>query len=329
MKKVLFATTALVASAGVASAQDLGLSISGFAEIGIAGGSGNPAVGPGVIDPDKMRLHNDIGIQIDGVGETDNGLSFGMSFEIDDANGSDRINGGFQMDNEFAFISSGPVTFSMGEINGALDQRVDEASWGGSLTDDHTAHTGFNATGGFDSVYDNQIARLDYDMGAFGASLSVEQDDTGSDLDPIWGIGVSYTYELTGVALDFGAGYQSHDETNPGALGVETVWGASIGASFDNGFNAVLNYQDTSTNNNADASIWTIGVNYAFNNFSVEANYGQQDIEGAPDPSGFGLAAQYDFGGGLEAQFGYGSSDDDVAGTDNVDTYSLGLVMSF
>ena len=35
MKKILFATTALVATAGVASAQDLGVALTGGAEMGI------------------------------------------------------------------------------------------------------------------------------------------------------------------------------------------------------------------------------------------------------------------------------------------------------
>ncbi len=329
MKKVLFATTALVASAGVASAQDLGISISGFAEIGIAGGSDN-GVTAGGVDLDKTRLHNDIGIQIDAVGETDNGISFGMSFEIDDSNGNDDVNGAFAMDNEFAFVSSGPVTFTMGEINGAYDQRVDEASWGGSLTDDHTVHAGFNTTNGFDGVYDNQIARLDYDMGAFGASISVEQDDSPNDLDPIWGIGVSYGLELTGVDLDFGAGFMSHDEDNPGALGIETVWGLSVGAGFDNGLKLAANYEQINTNSAAvsgDVERWTIGAGYDFNNFSVEANFGETTSDSAGDASGFGFAAQYDFGGGLQAQAGYGNSD--LPGAADPETWSLGLVMSF
>ncbi|WP_371038240.1 porin [Rhodosalinus sp. FB01] len=348
MKKVLFATTALVASAGVASAQDLGISISGFAEIGIAGGSGFPDVATGSgpitdpVDRNKTRLHNDIGIQIDAVGETDNGISFGMSFEIDDSNGNDRVNGTPGFDNEFAFISSGPVTFTMGEINGAYDQRVDEASWGGSLTDDHTAHGGFNTTNGADGAYDNQIARLDYDMGAFGASISVEQDDSANDLNPIWGIGVSYGLELTGVDLDFGAGFMSHDENNgrvvAGAqpfLGIESAWGLSVGAGFDNGLKLAANYESISIDEakqatvTGDAERWTIGAGYDFNNLSVEANYGQTNFDSADNIDGFGLAAQYDLGGGLQAQAGYGNTNVPSAVGDDVETWSLGLSMSF
>lgn len=369
MKKALFATTALVASAGVASAQDLGISIEGFAEIGIAGtdiDAGAPAAGQTTgqaVDTEKMRFHNDIGFQFDAAGETDNGISFGFSVEFDDTNGSNRVNGAWGMDNEFAFISSGPVTFSMGEIDGALDRRVDEPAWGAALTDDHTTHVGFGAgpvpgnntsANGFDGVYDNQIARLDYDMGAFGASLSVEQDDTVAGLDPSWAIGLSYNLELTGVALDFGAGYQTADKDNninagPTATlttGLDTAWAFSIGADFDNGLKlAALYEQWTGDGSSAafgniggnDLDRWVIGAGYDFNNFSVEANYGELTIDGGAldgTHTGWGLAAQYDFGGGLEAQFGYGSSSFSTAaagvlGRDSQDTYSLGLVMSF
>ena len=351
MKKVLFATTALVASAGVASAQDLGISLEGFAEVGIAGGSGFEgalAPAPGATDPNKTRLHNDIGIEIDAAGETDNGISFGFSFEIDDTNGNDRVNGAPGFDNEFAFISSGPVTFSMGEIDGGLDRRVDEPAWGASLTDDHTTHVGFGAGGvpgnstsgnGFDGVYDNQIARLDYDMGAFGASLSVEQDDTTTDLDASWAIGLSYGLELTGVALDFGAGYHTADEDNTNGLltGLDEAWALSAQAEFDNGLKLAAIYEQWTGSLGNDLDRWNIGAGYDFNNFSVEANYGEFTIDGGGldgTHTGWGLAAQYDFGGGLEAQAGYGNSDFSTTaagtvGTDSVDTWSLGLVMSF
>ena len=63
MKNILYATTALVATAGIASAD---VSISGFAEVGIFDtGNGD------------MQLFNDIDVTFSMTGETEGGISFG------------------------------------------------------------------------------------------------------------------------------------------------------------------------------------------------------------------------------------------------------------
>ena len=62
MKKVLFATTALIASAGIASAQ--GVALSGSAEMGIIGGDGDF----------ETQFWNDVDVRFTMSGETDNGL---------------------------------------------------------------------------------------------------------------------------------------------------------------------------------------------------------------------------------------------------------------
>ena len=111
---------------------------------------------------------------------------------------------------------------------------------------------------------------------------------------------------------------------------VETVWGLSVGAGFDNGLKLAANYEQINTNSasaTGDVERWTIGAGYDFNNFSVEANFGETNTDTAGDASGFGFAAQYDFGGGLQAQAGYGNSD--LPGPNDPETWSLGLVMSF
>ncbi|RMH39212.1 MAG: porin, partial [Alphaproteobacteria bacterium] len=68
MKKVLFATTALVATAGVAAAD---VSISGYAEMGVIGGTGMDA-----------QFHTDIDATFSMSGTTDNGLTFGASVDL-------------------------------------------------------------------------------------------------------------------------------------------------------------------------------------------------------------------------------------------------------
>ena len=74
MKKVLLATTALTLSAGIAAADGhTGVSISGFAELGVRDDGTN-----------DVQFHQDIDVFFKMSGETDGGLSFGTAIDIDE-----------------------------------------------------------------------------------------------------------------------------------------------------------------------------------------------------------------------------------------------------
>jgi len=75
MKKVLFATTALVASAGIASADGhLGIAISGGAEMGVIGGDRHG----------ETQFLQSVDVRFSMSGETSGGLSFGATIDLDD-----------------------------------------------------------------------------------------------------------------------------------------------------------------------------------------------------------------------------------------------------
>ncbi len=311
MKKVLFATTALVATAGVASAE---IAISGFAEMGIYD-DGNPATA-------DAQFHNDIGVTFNMSGETDNGLTFGATFDIDDANGANNINGTPGMDSEAVFVSGGFGTLTMGETDGALDWAMQEVNLvGGSIADDETIHAGFNGNAALDGSNGDQILRYDYSFGAFGVAASLEMDDTTA-ADDVWGIGLTYDADMGGIALGFGLGYQDGGTTWGDATGV------SVDAAFGNGFKAGINYTDMGLAGGGSGSHWGVGVGYETGAIGVGVNYGEYDMPGtAADADGFGLAATYDLGGGASMKFGYGSGSTGAAAS--VDTWSLGVAMSF
>ena len=351
MKSILFATTALVATAGVASAE---IALTGNAEMGIYA----PAVSDGEdgLEMGETQFFTDMDIRFTLSGEADNGLTFGATIDLDEA--ADRTNPGrFESPNvqggEAIFISYGGATFTMGDTDGALDARVPElALAGGSLNDDETTHLGFNHADGFsdsdgdgdysvindgvglslDGFGDGQIARLDYAYDAFTFSASLEQVADGADAetlagddigDTIWALGVSYSGQVSTVDLTVGLGYQSLDE-------VADVTSIAATGGFGNGFSAGLTYTDMSIDDADDIQHWGIGFGYEMNAIAVGVNYGEytQDDDKL---SGFGLAATYDLGGGLSARFGYGYSDVDPDGgsSDDFDNYSLGLSMSF
>ena len=71
MKKLLIASTALVATAGMAAAD---ITMSGYAEIGMRDAGG--VVG--------MEMHSDMDIGFKLSGASDNGLTFGASIDLDE-----------------------------------------------------------------------------------------------------------------------------------------------------------------------------------------------------------------------------------------------------
>ena len=303
MKKVLFASTALVAFAGAAAAE---VTLTGNAEMGIVGGDAFAA------DP---QFHTDIDVTFTMSGATDGGVTFGATVDLDE-NGAfaNTTQGG-----ETIFISGGFGTLTMGDTDGAFDWALTEVAFNsGSINDDETSHAGYNGNAGLDGTYDGQIARYDYTIGSFGFALSAEIDDTDVG-DPVLGIGFKYDLDLGGTTVGIGLGYQ---ETDTGAADVDVI-GVSLNASFG-AVTAGINYSEAEAAG-VDAEHFGIGVGYSSGPISLSANYGQFDTP-VGDLEGFGLTAGYDLGGGAVLQAGYGNSD--VLGVD-ADTYSLGLRLNF
>ncbi|SNS51251.1 porin [Antarctobacter heliothermus] len=320
MKKILLATTALVATAGFAAAE---VKVSGSAEMGIVDGDHLLTAG----------FHTDTSVTFTLSGEADNGLTFGSKIQLEEAAGGIATT----IEDDFAvFIAYGGATLTMGDTDGAFDWAMKEVGIGGSIADDHTTHAGFNFNSGLDGTFDGQIARFDYSFDAFSFAISAEIDDTDT-FDPVWGIGFKYSGELAGLDLGVGLGYQSVDLG--AGIDIEVV-GISVDTTFDNGLQAIVNYSETDV---AGTTVdhWGLGVGYSMNALTLSANYGEFSGPGFSN-SGFGIAANYDLGGGLEVQFGYGSSDADIplasfglgggrfgAVAGDNDSYSFGLAMSF
>lgn len=316
MKKILLASTALVGFAGAAAAAEVKLS--GYAEIGIAGG-----------DAIETQFHNDVVVNFNYSGTMDNGVEFGGKVQLDDTNGGGAINGAPTFDDEAFWVSGSFGKITLGETDGAFDWALSEIYTGTALTDDHSTHAGAYWFTGLDATYDNQIMRYEYSFGDFGVALSAEMDDTGVG-DTNFGIGGKWSGQMGGMDVGVGVGYQDN--------GVNSVWGLSGSAAMSNGFSVALGYADLdgtsdAVGNGVAVDSWVgIGVAYTTGALTVGANYGKYDatVAGVADPSGWGIVANYDLGGGAVAMAGYGSSDNGVsANGGGEDTFSLGLGLSF
>lgn len=340
MKKILLASTALVGFAGAAAAE---ITLSGYAEIGIAGGS-SPA--PAV--DYETQFWNDWQVNFNFSGSTDSGLEFGGKVQIEEANTPNAINGPLTIDDENFWVSGAFGKVTLGEIDGAFDWALSEIYTGTSLADDHSTHAGAYWFTGLDGRYDNQIMRYEYSFGDFAVGLSAEMDDDttcgGPACEPVlgngitndvsWAIGGKWAGSFSGVDVGVGVGYQDN--------GANSVWGLSGSAAFAMGVSVSLGYADLDGlpdavgNGVPSDSWWGIGVAYTpatMSALTVGVNYGAYNAtaaSGMQDPSGWGLVANYDLGGGAVAMVGYGSSDNGLSGNGHGDkTWSAGLGLSF
>lgn len=311
MKKVLFATTALVASAGIAAAD---VKISGSAEMGVAGGTNM-----------DLQFIQSVDVRFAMTGQTDGGLTFGATIDLEDA--VDTAVGGIDTvdvtNGQFAdftvFVSGAFGTLTMGDTDGAYDWALTEVALaGGSLTDNETGHGGYNGNSGLDGTYDGQIVRYDYSFGNFAFAVSAEMDDIGAG-DAVLGVGVKYSAPMGATTIGVGVGYQTANNVD--------IIGASLMAGFDNGFKAALNWSEL----NGTANDYThigVGIAYVQGPWTFAANYGNYDrVNVGTDSSGFGAVINYNLGGGAVIQAGYGNTSPEVG--NSTDTYSFGLSMSF
>ena len=316
MKNVLFATTALIATAGIAAAE---VSLSGSAEMGIVGGRADITRLPGDNNDTSMadQFHTDIDVTFTLSGESDNGITFGATIDLDEEGGFASTNGG----PEAVFISGDFGTLTMGDTDGALDKAVAETDLIGDIADASTTYS-VKSAAFMDGLLDGQVARYDYSIAGFGLSLSAETDDTGVDRTT-WGFGATYSV----AGYDFGAGYQGGEDAEGWMVSASTTFGAvDVVANYGEGITNVDGAVD------AVAARYNIAMVYTMDALSLGANYGEVHTDGVSTDKGFGLAANYDLGGGLVLQAGFGEQTVDnfrVSGDDPVNMYSLGLSMSF
>jgi outer membrane protein OmpU len=337
MKKVLFATTALVASAGFAAAD---VSLSGSAEMGIFGGSGNDLADDFGFEEADTQFHTDISVTFTLSGETDNGLTFGASIGLEEA--QDGV--ATTVEDDFSvFISGGPWALTMGDTDGAFDRAMSEVPVGGDIVDAvENAGAGYDGNGGLDGFYDGQILRADYAFDAFEVSFSVELCDDCDDIlnesedvadfsgDPVYGLGASYEfgdfefgvgYQWVSWALDgdsgaFTLGYDvDADIYIAGISGAYSMGDITVGANYSFG-EADLDFSGAGSPDDIafDYTHFGLGAAYSMDAWTFAANWGMKEIDDGTDErdsTGYGLAIHYDLGGGAVVQFGYGWSDNE------------------
>ncbi|UYP69857.1 porin [Thalassobacter stenotrophicus] len=301
--------------------------MSGYAELGITDDS--PAAG--TPDTSNTQFHTDVDVTFSMTGETDSGLSFGVSVDLDEAGnlGDSTDNNGTAI-----FLSGAFGTLTVGDTDGAMDFALTEIVGPGSLTDQETSHDGFKGSY-LDGSYDGQIARYDYTAGDLSVAVSAEILDTDAT-GRSSGYGVGVKYVLNNITL--GAGVQKADlaasdvqfSANNTTVAEVDATGLSVSGTFG-AVTAGLTYVSYDSNQAGfDADHTSVGISYTQGAMTIGANYGDFDSDtNAQDRDGMALTANYSLGGGATLQAGYETSDGGAAGADRGDSWSLGLAMSF
>jgi outer membrane protein OmpU len=323
----------LAGTAGFAAAE---VAISGYAEIGIAQGAGAT---------DGAEFWTDVDVSFAMSGESDSGLSFGVSVDLDEAGnlGDTSDNNGTAV-----FVSGAFGKLTMGDTDGALDWAIADAGALTSLADDHTTHLYYFGAGGLDGTHDDQVARYEYSFGDFGVALSYEQannNTAGTVQDDNVGIGATYSMDMAGTAVKFGLGYQAGSrsvDVDPLPLVTTLVYtnadviAASVSAELAGGISGSLSYAKTdydaldvagAASTQVDFAHTGLGLTYATGALSLHVNMGNYNPDVGASDTTYGLAVNYDLGGGAVVMAGYGSDVDAAVG--NQSQYSIGLGLSF
>src|SRR6056297_625489 len=305
MKKVLLASTALLLTAGFASAQSIELS--GDANAGLKYDEDGNA------DGDELTVHNEINMTIAGSGSTDTGLTFGAFLTIDETDG---------LDDAEVFVSGVFGTVTVGRLDPATDGLgIADVGFDGIGLDD-PAEQYKNATAdGTDILYSYSAAGL-----TFSASAQIETDESYA---------VALEYETQGFSGGIGYITDNNDDGPLSGIGsnetITIVGGDAQGPLSINGM-----YSDWNGGAAPSGQGYGVDVSYDVAGATITAAYANaQDLSagsGLGDSYGIGFAVP--LGGGLTVAGGIGAIQRDVAaGTtasaDSRTVADLGLTMSF
>jgi outer membrane protein OmpU len=317
MKKVLFATTALVFSAGIAAAE---VSVGGDGRMGV------------MYNGSDWNFSSRIRVSFTASGTTDGGLEFGGSVRADQASkATSGTAASVYISGAFGKLSMGDVVGAPEALFGDLPEvgytDLDGAGLGevsgldgrNNLGANEIPYlTGDNSGNVVDST-DNSGPNLLYTgtFGAFSVAASMSDGKAGStSVNQEYAVAGAYTFGNYTVGL----GYEIVDPTTGSNAKQAMISGV---AQFGN-TSVKAYYADGSGSNTLDKG-YGIGATSVFGATSVMAYVNYAKDSGGNEGTAYGLGAAYDLGGG--ASIVGGVADSDIAGTDT--QADLGVKFSF
>jgi outer membrane protein OmpU len=299
MKKVLLATSALVASAGIASAD---ITLSGSADIGVKDTGATNTGG---------YLHNEIDFNIVASTTTDGGYTFGASIDLDDD--TTNSTSGAIADQE-TYISGPFGKITVGDVSPAADGHgLAEVGFDGIGVDDDLDGLRYvGGTGGTaaDVVYTTTLEGMSVTL-----SYAAGTTAAGAASDGDFGVLVGFDAGEFGVTV----GYSDDSSVASGGAGAGAT---SLGLTYSvGGISLAGFFADNSVNSGSGFS-----ASYALDaNTTISAVYNSTDI--TSDKSDFGIGFSTDLGGGVKLAGGIGRVDA-TAGTSET-AADLGFNIAF
>jgi outer membrane protein OmpU len=277
MKKVLLATTALVLSAGIASAE---ISFSGSAATGIGRDDVNGR--DGLVSGDEgfhasndgeFHVYNSGSIDISASTETANGLTIGVSTSVDFGTSFAFDDGGFA--SEGGTIGAPTLTISGSGVTLTFaDDGVDHLQDDDEAGDVGVAYSSDTMSVGVVLDVDSSSANQWSANGSFttsGVTVSASFDDLEAyNLGVAYSAGaVSASLETDGDVNTLGLGYSAEGMSASIEMSDDSTWSVEAGYSA-NGMGITVATDD--------ASAWSATASYDLGGASLDAGFTSEDI---------------------------------------------------
>ncbi|SES04719.1 outer membrane protein OmpU [Tranquillimonas rosea] len=290
MKKLLLATSALVASAGMAAAD---LELTGSANMGVTYvddefDSEDVLDNLGDTTDGELALQYEIDLNVVGSGTTDSGLTFGASIDLDasidrDSGNQNGLNEDFDPE---VFISGNFGTLTVGNLDPATDglgiSDIGFDELGTTTTDlDDVAEYG--------KVVGSANMNYEYAFGDFAALVSAHT------VTEDYGVALTYAPGNYSVALGY-----DYDDVND-----DESYTLSGGATFG-AFAVEATYTNYDIADDDGNSYGLLG-SYEVGALTLSATVGDSDEY---DDTAYGVGAAYDLGGGASLAGAVGSVND-------------------
>ncbi len=321
MKKVLFASTALIATAGVAAAD---ITFGGYGRFGLQHLEDRD-ISSGNVNADDTIIESRFRLNIDGSTESDAGVTFGARIRIQaDEDGEGNANtAGFSGARFHA--ETGGFRLEVGNISHALDNMANfygnepgligavgqYSNYSGPVSGFSTGGAGTNGVSAIYSVGDFR-AQLSYSAdtdGDFAAAVAPAVDDTGTVSERV-SASVAYTFSGWTVEL----GYEEADQG--GALGsdvdgVVLAVGGSLGVADVTLFIGEADGYDTAYGVSARFDVGAATAITA----AISAGGDQDGVGGTDLDTAYAIGFDHDLGGGvaLRGMVGRNNADKTVA----------------
>ena len=293
MKKVLFATTALIATAGVAAA-----------DVTLSGAANATLIDTGATGSDTY-LQTAVELDVTFSGESDNGLAFGATMDLDD---TDNAAAGTVGDPE-VFISGAFGRLNFGAISHAAD--------GIGLAD--VGENGIGVDDEIEGLRNGTEADVSYAYSVNGLSLTLSTvvgvAATAEDAEGDWGLHLGYT--MGGLTIE--VGHADDDSTGDTATALELGYKAG-----DLAIGAMVVSQDLNAAGLRDRDGYGLSASYTVDALTLTGVYASVDgaTVGAASQDDFGVGFAYSLGGGVTVAGGVGE-------VNKIDRWDLGIAMKF